>query len=412
MIDYLKILLAKSYDKHHLLDNVLLNFSRNINEKTGEIININKNGKPVTPQQIAYYQNLKFIIYDTGSIYINGSIHKYFYNGLHNFKDFGINEILLVLIDLKNKFNIKPEQCILVNLELGVNITHNHKTENILSNCLLHKTKPFEYKYNSDEGKYIQCEHSQYLVKIYDKRKHYYKYFNVKNEIVRFELKFNRMEYFNKLGIHNLKQLLDYDLINFKDRLLTDWNNVLFYNENTIKDEKKQLEYSNVKYWLNLNRENFKYHRRQYNLGLAGNLNNIKKEIAELIEKKIIELNTQTTQLNTQTTQIDTLYISSKRVVSISRKCIITGYDISMQKGNSKMLSHTGLRYYKKYHYQIYKEIERKYLSSLWISENDEVKIKEIAHNIRNYKSNLDIRQNKIYHYNQINLLEQYDFQN
>lgn len=400
MIDYLKILLTKDYELHNLLDNSLLKFTKKFDVKTSEIINTNSKGKPVKPHQIAHYQNLKFVVYDSGTIYVSGSLHKYYYNGLHNFKDFGINEIHYVLKDLENKFNIKPNQCILKNIELGININHNHKTENILSNCLLHKTKPFEYKYHSDEGKYIQCEHKQYLVKIYDKRKHYDKYFKIENEILRFELKFNRMEYFNKLGIFTLEQLLDYDLINFKDRLLTEWGNVLYFDKNTIKDEKKQLQYSSVKYWLELNPENLKYHRKQYNLMLAENPNNIKKEIAEILEKKIIEL-------NQQTTQIDTLYILSKRVVSTSRKCIITGYDISMQKGNSKMLSHTGLRYYKKHHYHIYKEIERKYLSKLWISANDEVKIKEIAHNIRNYKSNIDARQIKLYRSNQLNLLEQ-----
>jgi hypothetical protein len=34
-----------------------------------------------------------------------------------------------------------------------------------LDYCFLHKTKPFEYQKNSDEGKYKQVQHSQYIIK-------------------------------------------------------------------------------------------------------------------------------------------------------------------------------------------------------------------------------------------------------
>jgi len=388
LIDYIKIRL-KDYAENNLLESPLLNFGRNINEKTGEIINVNKKGQPVTPQQIAHYKGLTFIIYDTGSIYVSGSIHKYFYNGLHNFKDFGINEINHVLNDLQQNFNISSKQCTLVNIELGININPPIKTELILKGCLLHKTNPFEYKYNSDEGKYLQCEHAQYLVKIYDKRRRYKKYFQIDKDILRFELKFNRMEYLNKKGIHTLKDLLNYGLHNFKGRLINEWNNVIYYDKTSIKDEKKQLQYSNPNYWLELKRDNFKYHRKQLNKLINKNTKNIKGQIAELIAKKI-------DFLNMETTRIDTLYILSKRVVSTLRKCIITGYDISMQKEDSKLLSHTGLRYYKLHHYRMYKEIERVYLTNYWKSATDEVKIKEIAHNIRNKYYNNSINENQM----------------
>jgi hypothetical protein len=95
--------------------------------------------------------------------------------------------------------------------------------------------------------------------------------------------------------------------------------------------------------------------------------------------------------------QLESLFIRSKHVVTESKLCSITSYDISMQKDNSKILSHSGLKYYKRNHYHIFKEIERKYLSTIWINSDEQTKIREIAHNIRNSCSNQKIKQERLY---------------
>ena len=72
------------------------------------------------------------------------------------------------------------------------------------------------------------------------------------------------------------------------------------------------------------------------------------------------------------------------------RFCMITGLNISMQKGNSFLLSHTGLKYYFKTDKKVFLEVKRKYLSRKWLEANQKIQIKEIAHNIRNkYNNNL-----------------------
>jgi hypothetical protein len=85
--------------------------------------------------------------------------------------------------------------------------------------------------------------------------------------------------------------------------------------------------------------------------------------------------------------------------------CKVTGFNISMQKDNSILLSHTGLKYYYKTDRKIFEQLKRKYLSKQWSGANFETQIKEIAHNIRNTKSNQTIKQKKIYQPQQINLL-------
>lgn len=406
MIDYIKIQL-KDYPVNKLLENSLLYFSQDVNTDTGEIRTTNKKGKEITPHQTAYYYDLTFKVYDTGSIFIYGSLHKYFNKGLHNFNDFDINAIREVLNDLKEKFEITPEQCILKNVELGININPTIETNTILDNCLLHKTKLLEYKYHSDEGKYKQCEHSHYTVKIYNKTLHYKKKgLNPPNNILRFELKFNKMEYFNKLGIYNLNDLLEYGLHNFKSRLLDEWNNILYFDNSLMIFNEKRYKYNNASYWTGLlengQRSLFYKNKKELNTLIENNPQNIKQLLAEIMSNKIDEL-------NIKSTQTDTLYIGSICTPTKDKVCLITGYNISMQKGSSKLLSHTGIKYYKKNNYKIYKQIEKVYLSKNWINADEQTKTKEIAHNIRNAKSNKNIKQEKLYTSNQNNLLNQFN---
>jgi hypothetical protein len=389
--------------------NPLLDFYDNINLSTSEIKTTNRHGQRIEPFKNALYNGLEFKIYDNGTITVSGSLHKYWNNGAHNYNDFDFNAFTAVLNDLKSKFNIELENCIIKCLEVGINIIPPIPTNQILDYCFLHKTKPFEYKFNSDEGKYKQVQHSQYIIKIYNKALHYTtKDFMIEGEIMRFEIKYTKMQKLNERGIYNLKDLFEYGLQNFKVEVLTEFNNILFY-DNTIKSESKLLvKYKNPLYWIELlsNKTNnlFNYHRKILKQITSTSSQNIQLQTAEIMIKKI-------DFLNSNTTQIDPLIILSKHVVShnqITSKntlCKVTGFNISMQKDNSILLSHTGLKYYYKTDRKIFEQLKRKYLSKQWNGANFETQIKEIAHNIRNTKSNQTIKQKKVYQPQQINLL-------
>ena len=397
--------------------NPLLDFYETINLTTGEMKTTNRNGNKVTPSKNASYKGLEFKIYDTGTITLSGSLHKYWNDGAHNYNDFNNEAVLFILNDLNTKFDIDPSKCILKCLEIGINITPLVPTNEILDNCLLHKTKPFEYQKNSDEGKYKQVQHSQYIIKIYNKALHYKsKGFKIKNEIMRFEIKYTKMQKLNEKGIFSLQDLINYGLQNFKDTVLKEWQNVLFY-DNTIqidplstKSKKALLEYSNPNYWTGLlannQTKNFTYHKNQLKKIVSKNSNKIQNLIAETIGKKI-------DFLNSKTIQIDPLTIMSKRIVfnddNDTKKliCKVTGFNISMQKENSILLSHTGLKYYYNTDKRIFEQIKRRYLTKIWFKSNFETQIKEIAHNIRNENSNKTKKQKRIYQPQQINILNQ-----
>lgn len=414
MIDFEKIII-KNFNPTILEANPLLDFYDTINLSTGELKTTNRNGNKVTPSKNASYKGLEFKIYDTGTITISGSLHKYWNNGAHNYNDFSIDAVMWVLSDLKTNFDIEPEQCILKCLEIGINITPPIPTNEILDNCLLHKTKPFEYQINSDEGKYKQVQHSQYIIKIYNKALHYKsKGFEINTEIMRFEIKYTKMQKLNEKGIFSLQDLINYGLHNFKDEVLNEWQNVLFY-DNTIqidplstKLKRAVLEYSNPNYWTGLlannQTKNFHYHKNQLKKITLANSAKVQDLTAGIMGKKI-------DLLNCKTIQIDPLTILSKRIVYDNKKevkkniCKVTGLNIEMQKNDSVLLSHTGLRYYYQADRKIFEQIKRRYLSKRWSSSDFETQIKEIAHNIRNAKSNQAIKQVKIYPIEQVNLL-------
>lgn len=394
--------------------NPLLDFYDNINLSTGEIKTTNHKGQKITPYKNAFHNGLEFRIYETGTITINGSLHKYYNSGAHNYNDFDFNAFLGVLNDLKQKFNLDLNNCILRCLEIGINITPPKTTNEILRYCFLHKTKNFEYRINSDEGKYIQCEHTQYFIKIYNKALHYKsKGFDINNEILRFEIKYTKMERLNKLGVFNLNDIAKMGFKYFENELITEWQNVLFYDNTINIKNKRTKDLNNPLYWSELlerKTKSYYYNQREYLKEITlSNSDKIQSQITKIMKDKI-------DYLSKKSASFDTLNIKSIHTphneninLKINSICQVTKVNISMQKDNSILLSHTGLKYYYKTDKKIYEQIKRSYLSKRWFNSDFETQIKEIAHNIRNQKSNQKTKQTKIYQPQQINLLSYFN---
>lgn len=377
----------------YLEQSSFLDFHLKINEKTGEIGKYKK----------AYFRGLEFKIFEPTTanpeqrITVEGSLHKYWNNGAHNFNDFGIIEVKQVFADLQKKFNIKPEKCILRQLEIGVNINPPAKTGTILKQCLMHKTDRFKWISTPDEGNYIQAQHQRHIFKLYDKKTHYTnKGFNIQDEVLRIEIKYRKMHDLNRKGIKTLADLLKYGLENFSCDLLKQWQNVIFYDFKALQGSKYEHQYSNPNYWENLNYENLKYHRANLNRITEVNPENSKIKIAELIEQKANLLNIETTEINPLDIRLKTV-VSTPGENDLNRRfCEVTGLNISMQKNNSILLSHTGLKYYYKTDRKLYYEVKRKYLSNLWQKAEYKIQIQEISHNIRNKHNNQKIKQKKL----------------
>ena len=413
LIDYIKIY-VKDLHPSILEANPLLDFYDNINLQTGEIKTTNRKGNKTTPYKNAFYNGLEFRIYDNKNVYINGSLHKYYNSGAHNFNDFDFKAFLSVLTDLKIKFSIDIDNCILKCLEVGLNITPPKPTNEILKYCFLHKTKNFEYRINSDEGKYKQCEHSQYIIKIYNKTLHYTKQgFDINTEILRFEIKYTKMERVNKIGVFNLNDIAKLGFKYFENELITEWNNVLYFDNSIKSNSTRIMNYKNPLYWSKLieseSKSNYNKHKRILKELTFNNSDKTQNQITEIMINKIDFLSKGGASFDT----LNIKSIQTPHYENINSKnnniCEVTKVNISMQKDNSILLSHTGLKYYYKTDKKIFEQIKRGYLSKRWHNSDFETQIKEIAHNIRNQKSNQKIKQTKIYQPQQVNLLSYFN---
>ncbi len=282
-----------------LNNNILLSFNR-VSNKDGEITT-----------EFAYYKGQTFTIKDN-KVRLNGSFHKYFNNGVHNYNDFYFTDLKNVLIDLSTKFNINPEKTILNNLEFGVNVFIRVEPEEVFKNIINYKGKPF-HKFNVDGAKGIECQMQNFIIKIYDKGYQY----KQSGNLLRFELKGVKMQYFtdNKIKIKTFADLLNVNQLHpLKDVLVSVFNEILI-TDYCIKDNKlnaKELlifsNGNNPKYWEQLipkskltdNSKNKDYKKQRKNYYRELNrfkkliqkysVTNLQNNISNLIEKKCIQL--------------------------------------------------------------------------------------------------------------------------
>jgi hypothetical protein len=427
LIDFVKILVS-DFNPSKLKDNPLLHFSlpKNVTEDGALIPALDKDGNPKTKSngdliyksryQNAFYNGLEFKIFtfsggdtkkERETLTIEGSLHKYWNHGAHNYNDFNFKAFAAVLKDFNLKFGITLKRCVVRSAEVGINIAPPFLIDRIVDYCFLHKTTPFEFKYNSDEGKYKQAEHCQYLVKLYNKTRHYRsRGFIVDDEILRFEIKYTKMERLHKLGYYTLQDFVDLGFLPLKNELINEWNQILMFDFTIVSDSKRVINYKNPLYWcevLKKNRTTFYKHKRNLMVLTIQKSEMIQKSIAEIMTKKFIQLSDR--GISFDHLPIGAIPIPPSVINARNIYCEITGINISMQKDDSRLLSHSGLKYYFKTDKKVFEELRRKYLTSKWDLSELDIQIKEIAHNIRNYKNNRKLKQRRIYRPEQSNIL-------
>jgi thioester reductase-like protein len=242
MVDFVKIGIHNATE---IKQNPLLDFTIKLNRDTAEVEIFEK----------AHYKGLEFKIWDSGFLMITGSLHKYYNNGEHNHNDFTHYMLKEILNDFEINLGLYLTKCIIQNIEFGVNIKPITETSIILENLFEHKTIQFE---NGHFGYYRQAKHKQYFVKVYDKAEQY----KLSNQLMRFELKFVKMEIPNKHGVFSLNDLLNDDWKeSIQELLLKEWNKILMFDSTIRLDEldkrtrdKKILQWCNTNYWKGLNK--------------------------------------------------------------------------------------------------------------------------------------------------------------
>jgi hypothetical protein len=171
-------------------------------------------------------------------------------------------------------------------VEVGVNLTPPIPSDDIINNALMYKRKPFEAKHRNDEGNYRQVKLYEYMVKLYNKRLHYEKQgYDIGHEILRFELKINKMRMLAKYRVFTLEDLMNNLEDIARDFLSKAWMEVLLYDPTMNKQTKeKTLQYANVNFWREIAEErSYNYHHRKLYRLMEGNTCAIQAQVKDLM---------------------------------------------------------------------------------------------------------------------------------
>ena len=230
MIDYIKLSSRLNATEMADLRNKI-DFFESINGSTGEPEKILANGKKASYRSTAWIKNIKLDLFPKGYIELAGSLHKYYNDGKHNYNQFGIKEAEIALKQLIEVTRLQLPCYKVRSVEVGVNLTPPIPSDDIINNALMYKRKPFEAKHRNDEGNYNQVKLYEYLVKLYNKRLHYeIQGYNIGHEILRFELKINKMRMLAKYRVFTLEDLLNNVEDIARDLLPKAWKEVLLYD--------------------------------------------------------------------------------------------------------------------------------------------------------------------------------------
>lgn len=418
MVDFIKVTNA-GVDPNVFLNNPQLSFIDRIDTKTGELIGGRKSAK---------YNEMKFFITPNGITGFEGSLHKYFNEGYHNYNDFTLGNLRSTVADIQMRFGIDPSKAVLNNVELGVNLEVPFNPDSFIDHLVTHNYSQFNIEKDKNKN-YSQVNYSQFIIKIYNKGLQN----GLSKNILRFEVKVVRMAKLGKYDIRTLQDLLMAEkLHSVRHLLLKVLNEIIYWDESINHDllaphERELLRDGyNSKFWqdhLKKTRSNASKKFRQYQaiVRTYGNpdfyslgqqisdkwdslLLDTMEEIRDITDhQNLIESepvrdftaiskesfsessHSQSDPESDHNTTCYNLSISKDLVQSSKslRVCPVTGLDISMQKGTSRFLSISGIRYYRDNHLEVFNELQNR-LTQNWTKETPDRRIKEIAHSIRN----------------------------
>lgn len=398
MLDYIKI---------EIKDRELINeiWSHSDLVYNSEHTYLNKSDGSLKAVAKKTYFNLNFTHYEN-RLEIDGSLHKFYNSGLHNANDFTVSNCILTIEKLCLQFGIDPELCHVNNLEFGININTPINVSDFVKWLRFHHRNQFVKFPKLDQCYFAGTDY--FGVKAYNKTLQFPEY--ATPDLFRFEGKTRQSKYLKTKGIKTLNDLTApaiYRLLS--DVLLLEWGNVLIFDKRT----KKGVKFCNTDFWLEIiesnHRNTFLNTKNKYYKILGKN--GLQNLISKAIELKLKVLNncaysTSLELSNLIKPQTGKRQNSLKSVVqiptivkvennpqkepTITRICLVTGLDISMQKPASKYLSSGGLKWYWENAPETYLLLNDKYLTAEKKGSDLQRQYYYIAHNIRNTKTNLN----------------------
>jgi hypothetical protein len=317
------------------------------------------------------FNNLLIQIYPdpkkTSGIFFSGSLHKFSNGGSHNYNDFTCEAFARSLNALYKMFGVKPENLRLLQLEFGVNIIPPIETTRVLDHLFQFKTIDFANLIHDKRGYYKQIILDKYILKIYDK--------GIQNKLLynllRIEVKQTNWSEYRKLGIETLADFIKHDKRIFLEKLVDYFASCVFYDPTNV-DANRWDKFRNAIYWSELrdsgNRVNFCRDFKRLKKINSEHGQNVQQTICDLIKSKVEELQSAT----------------NSDFSDEPRFCLVTGEEITMQRKDSFLLSHSGIQHLIKTDYKRFERLKTDFLQDRYATAKISIQVKELAHTIRN----------------------------
>lgn len=225
---------------------------------------------------------------------LTGSFHKNHQKGT-NFQPFTYGSLNSEILQLCDSLNIAPEEIILQNLEIGLNLPVWFRPIEFLdSDLLVFQNSEFVKYVPDNQGISIGyvCKKTNYWIKIYDKGLQY----NLPGNLLRFEIKIIKMRELEKYGIKTIADLADPSKVKPLISLLEKaWSDVLIYDipeipKNISPSQRRFLEDCRYKdYWFKLNKrsnQKFRDAKRRFKELSAKYGSGTHSKISELIRSE------------------------------------------------------------------------------------------------------------------------------
>ncbi|WP_462347916.1 hypothetical protein [Butyricimonas faecihominis] len=347
---------------------------------------------------------------------VRGSLHKYFNGGKHNANNFTPGMARSAMRDLFGVLRLNPGVMRLGGFEFGVNIPLPFSPDRFINAIVAYNPgERVPIKTPDTKNKIgVVFEYGDYDVKVYNKSSESGEPYHDMN-ILRVEIRIKRRKIVKNVRLESVSDLLE--PVAWKEFIK--WlrpvvDRLLIYEHGTVDDSgfsplKKQLfrDGTTLNYWnlcrMDHSRQTYRNRIRSFkNLIDKHSTSSLKERVNSLFQAKLDELEAmiECDVLNDEKTpEMACLPGHSRPVVTLPTRirgsltggenvtnvkvCPVTGLDISMQRKESRFLGITGIKFYMKHDPPVRDELLRR-LSSRWEKASLEVKIKEIAHSIRN----------------------------
>lgn len=315
--------------------------------------------------------------------------HYYFNNDQHNGNQLTTENAIFVLNEIAEKLNIKNYAKLKPTaLDFGVNlIPEENDSKDIVTQTLYYKKKPLLFPHSHlpfYKTTFPMGSSPTIGIKMYHKGLQYAQF--IHENTLRYETAFKtsrKLE--SQFGIKTFADLFQFDLYGQLSHYLSNtWQYLLILDEVSENNDLFNPNYYEEKRHF---RNGLSIARKEYYKQYGYLRNELKKLLDYALEE-----NNRKMQIPTLIDSLNLHNIEENDIVGIctqqNKVCDVTGIDISMQKDSSKNLFDTGVEFYFYNHPEVYQKLVSKYLTRTKRNADLQTQFRDIAHNIRNAKSN------------------------